>query len=197
MDGLDLGPFAEGWRLAVGELDERTQILDTSMLLSADGDAIVSVSAELATIVVGCGAETTSGTYWLFAAEQGRLLRAYWACHTDMRRPWSTGDPLPSEARHPLEDLDGHGLIAVLAGFGFDHERWSARDDLRELVFEPTDLPAADGPLSMELDAFRRSVAIPEGQRPSPVVVARDGGYDLTTVAPKEKKRGILGFLRR
>jgi hypothetical protein len=193
---LNLEDEDDGWHMAVGELDGKTYILDTSMVLSTDPDAIVAMSADLATVVIGCGAETTSGTYWFFAADRGRLLRAYWNCYTDMQAPWSLGEPLPVEQEGSLEDLDGDGLLAALSGFGFDYDRWASGDDLHELTYSPADEPAADNELTRALEEFRLTVAIPEGTQPELKVVHRDGGYDIATV-PAQKKGGILGFFRR
>jgi hypothetical protein len=200
LDDLNLEPTDEGWTLACGELGGRAFILDTSLLLSADGDIIVAASKALDTVVVGCGAETTSGSYWLFAADRGNFLRGYWACHTDMYEPWSTGEPLAMEGEVPLEDLDGDGMVAALASFGFDYRAWSSRNDLRELIFTPPleSLSPRQGGISTELEAFRQMVAIPEGKQPRPTVVKRDGGFDLATKSPsKTKGGGLFGFLRR
>src|ERR1044071_5126865 len=131
LETLDLEPDDLGWPLAAGELDGRADLLDTSMLLSTDADAIVGLSADLACLVVGCGGETVTGTTWFYAADRGRLLRGYWNCASDMTAPWSKGEPLASEASTPLEDLDGERLVAALASLGFDYERWSSGTDLR------------------------------------------------------------------
>jgi hypothetical protein len=198
LDTLDLEPADEGWRLAGGELEGRTYLLDTTMLLSTDGDAIVDISRELGCLVVGCGQETTSGTHWLYAADSGNLLRAYWNSYGDMQAAWSKGDPLDSEDRQPLEDLDGDGLIAALATLGFDYERWASRDDLRELTYDPGDADAPAGPLAAELEAFQASGAIPKGKQPKPKVIRREGGFDLATPPPGSGDGGgLLGFVRR
>jgi predicted DNA-binding WGR domain protein len=198
LDTLDLDPTDEGWRLAGGELEGRTYLLDTSMLLSTDGDAIVDVSRELGCLVVGCGQETTSGTYWLYAADNGHLLRAYWNSYGDMQAAWTRGDPLESEELQPLEDLDGDGLIAALATLGFDYEAWASRDDLRELTYDLGDAEVAEGALAAELEAFRDSVAIAQGKQQKPKVIRRDGGFDLATAPPGSGDGGgLLGFVRR
>jgi hypothetical protein len=201
LDDLDLEDGDDGWHMAFGELDGRAYLLDASMLLSADADDLIEASRALGTLVVGCGEETTSGSFWLFAADRGQLLRGYWNCYTDMREPWSMGDPLASESTQPLEHIDGAGMFAALSSLGFDYEAWVDGDDLQELTF---DLPleprpeAGARPIGAALDAFRATVAIPEGQQPKPQVVKRDGGYDLATTAQEPKKKGgLFGFLRR
>lgn len=189
----------DGWHMAFGERSGRSYILDSSLVVSSEGDAIVAASAELGGLVVGCGAETTSGSFWFYAADHGRLLRGYMNCHTDMSEPWSKGEPLASEAAQPLEDLDGAGFIAALESLGFDYNAWADGTDLRELIYNPSaEAQAEAGGLSAELEAFRRTVEIPKGKQPKPEVVRRDGGYNLATTAPSEKQKGgLFGFLRR
>lgn len=198
LDDLDLEHADDGSRLAFGEREGRSYVLDSSMVLSADGDVIVEASRALGATVVGCGQETTSGSYWLFAADRGQLIRAYWNSHADMREPWSKGRPLVAESSTPLEDIDGAGMFAALTSLGFDYEGWIDGKDLRELMFDPAAKAptGAPRPLHEELEAFRTSVAIPGSQQPKPKVVARDGGYDLSTSATP-KKKGLFGFLRR
>jgi hypothetical protein len=195
---LNLEDADDGWRMAYGEHAGRSYVLDTSMVLSADGDAVVAASLDLGSVVVGCGEETSSGSYWLFAAENGRLLRGYWNCYTDMQEPWSRGELLVSEASEPLEDLDGAGLRAALTSLGFDYDAWAGGTDMRELTYIPSEeAPAARGPLDLELEEFRKSVETPGRKQPKPKVVRRDGGYDLAAGPPSEKKKGgLFGFLR-
>jgi hypothetical protein len=198
-DDLTLEDADDGWHMAFGEHAGRSYILDTSMVLSADGDALVAASRDLGGPVIGCGEETTSGSYWLFAADNGRLLRGYWNCYTDMQEPWSRGEPLESEASQPIEHLDGAGLMAALTSLGFDYDAWAGGADLRELIYNPSvEARAQPGALSVELEEFRKSVEIPAGKQPKPKVVRRDGGYDLAAAPPSEKKKGgLFGFLRR
>jgi hypothetical protein len=112
-----------GWRMAIGERDSQAFLLDSSMLLSNSADMLVAMSARLGT-VVGCGAETVSGSYWLTAAREGGLLRFVFVQHAGMTRGMAIGDPLPSEAEHPIEGLDGGGLLAAMATLGLDARPW-------------------------------------------------------------------------
>jgi len=196
---LKLEDTDQGWHMAFGEHAGRSYILDTSMVLSAAGDAVIAASRELGGVVVGCGEETTSGSYWLFAADDGRLLRGYWNCYTDMTEPWTKGEPLASEASEPIEHLDGAGLLAALESLGFDYDAWAGGSDLRELVYAPSDgAPVEPAPLMAELEEFRQSVEIPAGKQPKPKVIRRDGGFDLAAPPPSDKKKGgLFGFLRR
>jgi hypothetical protein len=99
---LDLEPKDDGWPMAMGERDGKVYILDTSLVLSAGHDLIPALSADLGgATVVGTGADTTSGTFWLLAARDGEAIRSYWNCYTDMRQPWTRGEPLASGAQQP------------------------------------------------------------------------------------------------
>jgi len=113
----------DGWRMAIGERDGRAFLLDSSMVISDSPDMVVAMSARLGT-VVGCGAETVSGTYWLVAARDGALLRFVYVQHSGLTRGMAMGDPLPSEAEHPIEDFDGRGLLAAMATLGLDARPW-------------------------------------------------------------------------
>jgi hypothetical protein len=199
-DDLNLEDTDDGWHMAFGEHAGRSYVLDTSMVLSAAGDAVVAASRELGGVVVGCGEETTSGSYWLFAADNGRLLRGYWNCYTDMTEPWSKGEPLASEASEPIEHLDGAGLMTALESLGFDYDAWAGGTDLRELIYNPSydESPVERGALRDEIEEFRKSVEFPEGKQPKPTVIRREGGFDLAAASPSGKKKGgLFGFLRR
>ena len=198
-DDLTLEDDDDGWHMAFGQHAGRSYILDTSFVLSSDGDALVAASRDLGCVVIGCGAETTSGSYWLYVADQGRLVRGYWNCYSDMQAPWSKGELLASESSQPLEDLDGAGLMAVLTTFGFDYDGWAGGADLQALTYNPdAEAPTQPGTLAVELGEFRKSVEIPEGKQPKPKVVRRGDGFDLAVSPPSEKKKGgLFGFLRR
>lgn len=114
--GPDLG-------MLLGERDGRAFLLDTLMVLSNSPDLIVALSAGLGT-VLGCGAETVSGSYWLTAARDGEPLRHVFVSHAAMTRGMAIGDPLPSEHEHPIEDLSGGGVFAAMASFGLDPSEW-------------------------------------------------------------------------
>jgi hypothetical protein len=112
-----------GWRMAIGERDGQAFLLDSSMVISDSPDMLVAMSVRLGT-VVGCGAETVSGSYWLVAARDGGLLRFVFVQHAGMTRGMAMGEPLPSEAEHPIEDFDGGGLLAAMATLGLHARPW-------------------------------------------------------------------------
>ncbi|TMB83344.1 MAG: hypothetical protein E6J39_06820 [Chloroflexi bacterium] len=204
LDEMDLEPKNDGWPMAIGERDGKAYILDTSLVLSSAHDLIPALSADLGgAIVVGAGAETTSGSYWLFAARNGKAIRSYWNCYTDMRQPWSKGEPLASEAAQHLEDLDGDGLRAAAASLGLDYDGWSRSGPFLSLFYSAETFPQA-GPVAEEFNTFHASVRIPESQQPKPTAIRRDGGgVDLVpagspaALAAKPEKKGLFGLFGR
>jgi hypothetical protein len=71
----------EGWWLAAGEYADHAYVLDYSWQLSgADApDLVAGLAAESGALVIGCGAETVSGSYYLVAARGRQVLRHYYA----------------------------------------------------------------------------------------------------------------------
>lgn len=109
--------------LLLGGGNGRAFLLDTSMVLSDNPDLIVAMSASLGT-VVGAGAETVSGSYWLTAARDGTPLRFVFVQQSGMTRGMAIGDPLPCEEEFPLVDISGDGVFAAMAWFGLDPSAW-------------------------------------------------------------------------
>jgi len=171
-----------------GELDGRAYVHDAEMILSSDGDLIAALSQDLETLVVGCGAETVSGSCWLFAAERGEPLRTYWACATDLREPLDIGAWPPGE-RIDLEDVDASGIRDVLAAGGFDFDAFIERGSKRRIEV-PEDVDLGKGSIAAQVEAHRAANKIPAGQQPQPQVVGRgvEGG------APRP---GLLGRVGR
>jgi len=119
----DAEPDGGELEVAVGEHDGRAFLLDTSFLLSSSEDMIVALSADLGT-VLGCGAETVSGSFWLTLARDGELLRMIFVQRSGSTRGMAIGEPLPFEAETPLDDPFGDGVFAALRGLGFDPGPW-------------------------------------------------------------------------
>jgi hypothetical protein len=134
----------------VGERDGGAFLVDTSLVLSDNPDMIVAMSAGLGT-VVGCGAETVSGSYWLIAARDGNLLRFVFVSHAGMTEGLEIGDPLPSEEEHPLVDITGGGVFAAMAAFGLDPSPWLESGPATVVRYD-YERPAESGPI----DAIRR-----------------------------------------
>jgi hypothetical protein len=171
-----------------GELDGRAYLSDGLMMISTNGDLIVELSRELGCLVIGCGAETVSGSFWLFAADHGKRLRIYWACAMELDAALDSG----AWARSiKLEDLDASGMRDALASEGFDFDAWCERGTKRILDL-PEDSDLGAGSIADEIDAFRETHRIPAGQQPQPRVVLRGSGFDVGTV-----KSAQLGFWSR
>lgn len=138
--------------------------------LSAHGDFVRQLSGELQAMVVGCGAETVSGTFWVFAAENGRVLRSYWSCAFDLATAFDEGDwcrDLDLEAR------DGEGLFALLRRAGFDYDAFAVDAPKRTLV-SPLELRLPNGALHERLERHRDANRLPEDVRPEPQLDVRD-----------------------
>ncbi len=185
---VDSGPLAtldeldssgeNGWELGIGDLDDRGFLWDGTLLLSSHADLLTRVSAATGGLVIGCGAETVSGTFYLAAARADRLLRHYFQCNADLARPYSMGPPLPGEEADKLDDIDGGGLFAILAAHGFDYDRWYDRAPKRRLSWtaeyldQPDSLPWA-GPAEAALERHRVEYKLAPGDMPPIVVQAR------------------------
>jgi len=139
---LDPGQFD----LLLGEIDGGAVLVDTSMILSHSPDLIVTMSARLGT-VVGCGAETVSGSYWLIAARDGTPLRYVFVSHAGMTRGMAMGEPLPSEDEHPVEDISGDGVFAAMAAFGLDPSGWLESGPATVVAYDFSRSPQ-DGPIA-------------------------------------------------
>ncbi|GAA4465921.1 hypothetical protein GCM10023170_076040 [Phytohabitans houttuyneae] len=135
-----------GFDMLLGEIDGRACLLDTSMTLSDSPDMIVTMSTTLGT-VVGCGAETTSGSYWLTAARAGQPLRHVFVSHAAMTRGMAIGEPLPCEKAHPIEDISGSGVFAAMAAFGLDPSVWLNSGPARVVKYDHS-RPAVKGPIA-------------------------------------------------
>lgn len=170
---LDPGRFD----LMLGELDGRAFLVDTSMVLSNSADMMVAMSARLGT-VVGCGAETVSGSYWLTAARDGELLRHVFVSHAGMTRGMAIGEPLPSEGEHPLVDLSGEGVFAAMAVFGLDPSGWLASGPASVVRYDYS-RPAPAGPINALTREHYERYQRPDGEWLDEItVVARDGSAE-------------------
>jgi hypothetical protein len=139
--------------LVLGERDGAAFLTDAAFVPSASPDLIVAMSAELGT-VVGCGAETVSGTYWVTAARGGELLRHLFVEHAGLSRPFELGEPLPCEAEQPVDDVSGFGVYAVMADFGLDPTPWLRSGPATVLHYDFS-RPPADGPIAHGMAGHR------------------------------------------
>ena len=169
----------DGLVLIAGELEDKVYLLDTSFLLSGmEPDFVAALAADSGALVIGCGAETVSGSYYFIAARGHDLLRHYYHCHMDLTQPYEWGDPLPTEEDYPFNgDLYGVGLKEALWHFGFDYDRWYDQGQRREVLytadhlFQEPRVPLGQGPLGQALERHREQWQLAPGQRPRPTVV--------------------------
>jgi hypothetical protein len=142
--------------------------IDATMVVSNSPDMLVAMSGRLET-VVGCGAETVSGSYWLTAAQDGGLQRFIFVQHAGMTRGMAMGDPLPSEAQHPIEDLDGRGLLAAMATLGLRARRWLDAGPAAVVDYDGARFPE-DGPIEQVRSTYHERYKRPEDEWLSEIV---------------------------
>lgn len=154
-----------------GERGGATYLFDESMLLSAGrADDLAAIANRTGELVVGCGAETSSQTYYFSAFEGARLLRLFWMCHSDLTKPFSDGAPLASEASEPLDgDFYGGGIFAALRGLGFDYEGWEKQGPFRLYIIDRYEV-SAEQPLELASMVHCERHQIPAEDRPAPIV---------------------------
>jgi hypothetical protein len=160
--------------IIAGEQAGASYLIDESMLLSAGQTDLLAAAADrTGALVVGCGAETVSGTFW-FSAFHGRdLLRMFWMCRSDLTAPFSEGRPLQSETTHPLDmDWDADGIFAALGELGFDYSAWLAAGPYQLLELEMADGPTTQ-PLEDALKEHCKNHQLAVDQRPGICVVQR------------------------
>jgi hypothetical protein len=151
----------DGFELVVGERDGRTYLLDPSFMLSDIPDALVVTSRRLG-LVVGGGAETVSGSWWLTVARDGELLRFVFVQHATATQGMAVGDPLPTEAEDPILDLDGGGLFAVLEHFDFDWEARRSQGPAVALTYDASRTPAGGQVEQLRSELMARYAHPPE-----------------------------------
>ena len=111
----------------------------TSRHLPALGrpDLVVALSRDLGATVAGAGADrqrrllVPRGHRW-------RCAPGYSNSYDAVSEPFDRGNPSPTEADAPLEDLDGDGIMAALADVGFNVATWSGQGPWRALSYTGT-----------------------------------------------------------
>jgi hypothetical protein len=181
----DRGPLASvedldmsGEELAVGDADGRSCLLDGAYMLSSDADLLSRVAVSTGGLVIGAGAETVSGTFYLVVARGDQLIRHYFQCDSDLARPYSVGEPVAGESGAALDDIDGAGLSAVLAAHGFDYDRWRARGPKRKVTWTADHLAHGGptpwaGPADAALERHRSAHQLAPGTEPPITVQVR------------------------
>ncbi len=190
----DLRSVDEGVAAVGGEHQGSAFVLDVSMLLwSAGLDQFLEASRRLECAVGLALGETVSGTFGLFAAEGGAVRRVYYNCISSVRQPFEVGEPLPSEADSPLEEIDGHGLWDALKSHGLDFEGWYEDGVKRAYAYTAQDLPrqgSEKGPIDAEIERHCERYRLAPDEVPGTTVVRRrlpDGstGWDIVPAPPK------------
>jgi hypothetical protein len=169
--------------------DGRSYLLDPALVLTSSPDLVVSLSGELDCMVASIGAETVSGTFWLTAAEKGRLVRLHWNVRSTLTLPLDLGDKLASENLIPLEDADGRGLLACLGDLGLDPAPAMAPTSGQKYLWVSDTLPAA-GDLQAQINAHHDRFKRPDqGDWTKHIkpVPRSSGGFDLQYQPPSEK----------
>ena len=164
--------------LVAGEYAGKAYVMDESFDLSmAYPDLIVALSADLAGRVVGCGAETVSGTFDFNLADNGTLKRLYHQCNMAISQPFALGDPMASERSSPYDQLDGEGLVAALREAGFDYDGFYEKGTHSCYYYKPDPdrmrKEVESGTLGKQLQAHHEQYKFPDGQAPQPGIVFR------------------------
>ncbi len=169
--------------------DGRSFVLDPAMVLTSSPDLVVSLSYDLDCMVASVGAETVSGTFWLTAAEKGRLVRLHWNVRSSLTQPLDVGGPLASETRIDIEDVDGRGLLASLGDLGLDPAPAMTPTSGQKYVWRGAALPAA-GDLQAQINAHHDRFKSPDKgdwTKHIKAVPRSGGGIDLQYQPPSEK----------
>lgn len=183
LDELELDPTEEGHPIVAGEYRGKSYVLDTSMMMTMTGaDFVAQLSKEAGALVIGCGAETTSGSYAFLAVRSGKVLRRFFDSQAFLSEPLDEGEDLPTEEDMPFEDLDGKGLIAALAHFGFDFDGWYKEGERVQYLYTSDESKNSDeergvllkGPLADSMNDHYGEYALAEDERPTIVLYTRD-----------------------
>lgn len=173
--------------------DGRSYMLDPAMVLTTSPDLVVSLSDDLDCMVASVGAETVSGTFWLTAAEKGRLVRLHWNVRSTLTQALDVGATLASETRIDIEDIDGRGLLASLGDLGLDPAPAITPTSGQKYLWTGATLPTA-GDLQAQINAhhdrFKRQDH-EDWTKHIKAVPRSGGGIDLR-YQPASKKPSLL-----
>jgi hypothetical protein len=189
-DFEELKENTDSFVLVAGDYVGKSYVIDESFMLSMNPDLIVALSADIGGRVVGCGAETVSGSYDFNFADNGTLKRLYHQCNMAISKPFALGDPLASEKSNPYDQLDGEGLIAALREAGLDYDGFYEKGNHSCYYYKPDTermKEVESGTLGKQLRAHHEQFKWPEGQAPQPGIVYRGVAQQPT---------GFWGWLR-
>jgi hypothetical protein len=170
------------------------------MVLTSSLDLVPAMSGDLGCVVASIGAETVSGTFWLVAADGGRLRRLHWNVHPDLTEAFDLGEPFVAERRVAVEDIDGNGLLACLAELGFDVNVITAPTAGGErYAWTGAELPPP-GPLQGQIDRHydgHRRPSSGDWTKHVKAVSRKGGGVDLQYTPPSQKPSLLKRLFRR
>lgn len=198
----DEGPVPEAQWLApprgqdvlhLREVSGHSYALDPAMVLSANSDLMIALSRELSCKLVGAGGESVSGTFWLTAADCGRLRRLHFEVQATSSEPFNLGEPLGHENAIAINDQDGRGIMAALASLGFDPRAlFAPHSDGRRLHWLGESFPGS-GELGTRISEHLKAHERPDASkwtRNISVVPRDDGGFDIrATERPTQRGR--------
>jgi hypothetical protein len=171
-----------GWDVLVGDLEDRSYLIDPSFILSgSEPDLLAAIAAESGKLVMGFGGETVSGTFYCFIARGPEILRHYFHCHSALAQPYSFGGPLPNETPGSFEDLYGAGFLGQATRLGFNYDKWSAIGSKRrftwtaDYLFQKGPSPCS-GPLSDAVRNHDEANRLKPEDRPSLKIRVTQGG---------------------
>lgn len=202
LEHFDFDTREDGFLVVGGQYGDHAYLHDTSMILSGEAfDRLIELSRRLTCTVAACVGETVSGSFGLLVADAGTLQRLYYNCVSSIREPFSLGTPLATERHHPLEDVDGVGLLEALRDQGLDYADWRQNGSKRAYLYTCEELNGTPvgpkGPVEAAFDDHWKRHEYPKGQTPSPKVVSRvlpDGStaFDIVAQRPTQPRRGWL-----
>lgn len=127
------------------------------------------------------------------------MRRAHWNVRATLTEPFEVGGPLTSEARVPLEDMDGKGLLACLAELGFNPDVVTGPTDAGERYAWTGAILPPKGPIARQIEAHHARYTRAEKEdwtKRIKVVPRADGSFDMQ-YQPPEKGKSFLGKLFR
>jgi hypothetical protein len=169
----------DGCPVYVGEVGGLAYLVEPDRtFLALCWGLLARVSREADALVIGVYYDRAEDHTEFFAARSGQVLRTFWNSPPKATRPYSVGEPLPSEAGTPLTSPDGVGLAVALASFGFPP--FDCRRGFDSLPGERCVAWKGDWAALYESDAFGdpvkehvRAYANPSYRPPEPVVRVR------------------------
>jgi|HubBroStandDraft_1064217.scaffolds.fasta_scaffold83085_2 hypothetical protein len=179
--------------IIAGEHAGASYLIDESMMLSAgQADLLAAAANRTGALVVGCGAETVSGSFWFSAFNGPEMLRMFNMCRSDLAVPFSDGKPLQSETTHPLDmDWDGDGIFAALAELGFDYNAWLDAGPYQLLTLGDVASPANQPLENAQKEHWKRN-QLAADKRPRISLVQRPAVNVLSSQSPTERGQSLV-----